>query len=141
MAKRTGPNKPKKGSQSKTPNRGRRPRKLEHERRVTISFTGAPSLLAEIDERVEELGITRSSFIESAIRRTIEQSDQTEAVLSDSEARDAFIKLISNPAVLSSMINAMKGDVDDVEGQQYMKFIAQQTEAFKTARGDQEGDE
>jgi hypothetical protein len=141
MAKRTGPNKPKKGSQSKTPSRGRRPRKLEHERRVTISFTGAPSLLAEIDEECEKLGITRSSFIESAIRRAIEQRHQARAVLSESEGRDAFINFMSNPAVLSAMIKAMKGDVDDVEGQQYMKFIEQQTEAFKTARGDQEGDE
>jgi hypothetical protein len=62
-------------------------------------------------------------------------------VLSDASARDALIRFMATPGVLSVLAKAMGGESesDDVEGQQFMRFIEQQAEAFKTARGD--GDE
>jgi hypothetical protein len=142
MAKRSGSDKStKRGRPVGSVTKGRRPRASKDERRISISFSSVPSFLKEIDHEVEQLGITRSSFIEQAVRRAIQERRQQEIVLSDASARDALIRFMATPGVLSVLAKAMGGESesDDVEGQQFMRFIEQQAEAFKTARGD--GDE
>lgn len=72
-----------------------------------MSFSIDADLMPLIDAQAAAMGVSRSQYVNAALRDYLEQQAATVAAFSNPLIRDTFIQAMSQPGVLKSLASAM----------------------------------
>lgn len=117
MTKKTPKNRPNKKPPGKPKNNP-----YSH-RKVSVSFTIDPVLLAELNEFIERKGITRSEFIETACRGLLGQASMQDRVMSDPDIAKAMLHAMQTPGLVELFTSEFAKRVDAEKGQDVLDFM------------------
>jgi hypothetical protein len=91
--------------------------------KVRVAVTMDPVVLRAVDVRAKQLQVSRSAFIEQAVRGEVEETGAMAELVTNPVIREAFFSAFGSDEVLRAFAGALSRDVEESKVQQVMAWL------------------